>query len=158
MGVISNSDENLPRLRIWRPVIWERIGAVIVSVAFLVFAIALVVSGTVVEEVAYVGLCAFFTVSGVLFAVYAVATSLAMTKSHLIVRNLGHRREVPIGKVQSVRPSYYGTEIRCENGTWFYSLAIQRPRISEWLGRRARSDEMESSVMSAARRAQASGE
>lgn len=138
--------------RTWRPAVWERIGAVIVSAAFLVFAVALVASGTVGEGGEYVGLCAFFVVSGSLFGLYAIATSLATTHDLLIVRNLGRRRNVRLDQIRSIRSGYYGTEIRCNNGRWFFALAVQKPRISEWLGRRTRSDEVEKLVMDAVRR------
>ncbi len=140
--------------RIWRPPLWERIAGVGVSVAFLVFTVAILDSGTVRQNPEFIGLCLFFVVSSALFGLYSFATSLTMKKDALIVRNLGRQRRTSLGEVKALYSGYYGTEIRLNSGKWLFALAVQKPRISEFLHFKTRADEVETIVMDAVHRAQ----
>lgn len=139
--------------RTWRPPAWERIAGAIISLAFLVIAVSILATGGIHQKLAYLAECAFFLVASILIALYVAATSLTIKKDVITVSNFGHRRDVSLRDITSLHPGYYGTEIHYRNGGWWISIAVQKARISTWLGKKTRADEIAEAVMSAARSA-----
>lgn len=139
------------RLHVWRPPLLERILGGLLCPTFLGM-------GGIITAVSWrlLSLSDILTllgcvIVGVLAGLYVAATSLSMTKDRLIVRNLGHRRTIPLREITAIRSGYYGTEILCREGKWWFGLAVQKPRFATWLGKRTRADAMAEVIVATAR-------
>lgn len=136
---------------VWRPPLPERVLGAMLIPAFL--GIAGVAAQDNWELASFSNLMTFLGCVGIaiLAGLYAAATSLTLTADLLVVRNLGHRREIPLCEVTAIRSGYYGTEILCRKGKWWFGFAVQKSRLATWMGKKTRADHMAEVVMSAAR-------
>lgn len=138
------------RLHIWRPPIIERILCGLLCLSFLGVGGIAAADNWELHSIGNLLTFLCCVTIGLVAGLYVSATSLSMTGDLLIVQNLGHRRGIPLREITAIRSGYYGTEILCRKGKWWFGLAVQKSRIAIWLGKRTRADAMAEVILAAA--------
>ncbi|MFW6695755.1 hypothetical protein, partial [Streptomyces sp. MAR4 CNX-425] len=82
----------------------------------------------------------FAVVVGVASGMYSMCTSLSLTSTRVIAKNLGYKTGIQLQDILEMKVGYNGLTIYSGEGWSVHSLAVEKSRLASWLHRETRGD------------------